>query len=272
MHGLRTLALCSAAITGLMATTVQAKVVNVTVTVENLAPTNSVSFAPLHFGFNNGSFDAFNNGEVATAPIISVAEGGSASAWLPAFAAADPTAVLGSTGAPILPGAMMTTGSFRVDTAINPFFTFASMVIPSNDLFIGNDNPMRYRLFDASGNLLIGSILQDVGAIWDAGSEAVDPANAAFIVGGNNDLRTPENGVVSFEFSELSAFQGLQTAAGYTFDGSQLDTATPVFRISFSAVAVPEPGTWAMMILGFGVIGSAMRSAKRQAKRPQLAR
>lgn len=28
--------------------------------------------------------------------------------------------------------------------------------------------------------------------------------------------------------------------------------------------AVPEPGTWAMMILGFGMIGAAMRKAKRQ--------
>ena len=31
-----------------------------------------------------------------------------------------------------------------------------------------------------------------------------------------------------------------------------------------SAAAVPEPGTWAMMILGFGFVGGAMRSAKRR--------
>ncbi len=30
--------------------------------------------------------------------------------------------------------------------------------------------------------------------------------------------------------------------------------------------AVPEPGTWAMMLLGFGFIGGAMRSAKRRQK------
>lgn len=30
--------------------------------------------------------------------------------------------------------------------------------------------------------------------------------------------------------------------------------------------AVPEPATWAMMLLGFGFVGSAMRSAKRRRK------
>jgi len=30
--------------------------------------------------------------------------------------------------------------------------------------------------------------------------------------------------------------------------------------------AVPEPATWAMMLLGFGIVGGAMRSAKRRQK------
>ena len=30
--------------------------------------------------------------------------------------------------------------------------------------------------------------------------------------------------------------------------------------------AVPEPATWAMMIIGFGMIGGTMRSAKRRRK------
>lgn len=80
-----------------LASTADAKTVKVKVTVENLAPANSISFAPLRFGFHNGTFDSFDNGVVATAPIISVAEGGSGSDWFPAFAAAEPNAVLGST-------------------------------------------------------------------------------------------------------------------------------------------------------------------------------
>lgn len=38
------------------------------------------------------------------------------------------------------------------------------------------------------------------------------------------------------------------------------------FTASEVTAAVPEPGTWAMMLLGFGFVGGAMRSAKRRQK------
>lgn len=40
------------------------------------------------------------------------------------------------------------------------------------------------------------------------------------------------------------------------------------FKASFSSsvAAVPEPATWALMLLGFGFVGGAMRSAKRKQK------
>ncbi len=222
----------------------------VTVNVENLAAANNISFAPLRFGFGNGSFDAFNIGQAATAPIISVAEGGSGVDWFPAFSAAEPGAVLGSVMGALTPGQTRSSLQFTVDSVLNPFFTFASMVIPSNDLFIGNDDPQEYRLFDANGNLLIGSIEVAAGEIWNAGSEAADPANAAFIVGGTNALRTPENGVVGFSFSELAAFNGLQTAAGYFFSNAGLTNNTPIYRISFSTSVIPEPAALGMFAFG----------------------
>jgi hypothetical protein len=236
MH-LRTSAVIVAMVLSSMA--VRAEMVNVTVTIENLAPTNSVSFAPLRLGFHNGTFDSFNNGQVATAPIISIAEGGSGNAWFPAFQAAEPNAVLGSVGGALLPGATAS-NTFLVNTAVNPFFTFGTMVIPSNDLFLGNDSPTRFRLFDTTGNLTTSSILQRGRDIWNAGSEAADPLNAAFVVGGTNALRTPENGVVEFSFSELRAFDGLTTAGGYVFD-TQITNDSDVYRISFQAQAVPAP-------------------------------
>lgn len=229
--------------------------VQVQVTVENLAPSNSITFAPLHLGFHSGTFDAFNIGQSPTAPIISVAEGGSGSAWLPAFAAADPTATIGTIGMPLFPG-MSRSASFVVDTAVNRYFTFASMVVPSNDFFIGNDSPTRHELFDATGNLIVSSIPQLARQIWDAGSEVFDPAAAAFV--GNNDLRTNQNSVVAFNFAELAAFNGLGTAAGYTF-GSQLNANTEVYRISFEVSPVPEPASYAMLLAGLAVVGSLAR-------------
>lgn len=242
--------------------TVRAAQVDVTVTIENLAPANSISFAPLRFGFHSGAFDAFNVGETATAPIISVAEGGSGSDWFPAFALAEPAAVLGSTDGALLPGMTFSTAKFRVDTTINPYFTFASMVVPSNDFFIGNDDPMAYRLFDAGGNLVLPTISQNAADIWNAGSEAFDPAHAAFLVGGSNPLRTPENSVVGFNVGELSGFNGLTTAPGYVFD-SQLGANSEIYRISFGVSAVPEPAESAAVVAAALGVGACLRLRRR---------
>ena len=238
-------------------TAAHAQPVQLRVTVRNLAPTNSVSYAPLRVGFNNGTFDAFNNGLAPTAPIISIAEGGSGSDWFPAFAAADPTATLGTVvgmpAGPLLPGATAST-VFTVDPSINRFFTFAAMVVPSNDHFIGNDNPMQYLLFNGAGQLNISTISQFGRDIWDNGSETEDPANAAFLVGGINANRTPQNGVVNFNFDRLDTFNGLTTAAGYTYQ-RQFGANDEVYRISFEVV--PAPG--AATVLGLGGLLAARR-------------
>ena len=89
---------------------------------------------------------------MANAATVSVAEGGAGGAWQAAFAAADPTATRGTIGGPLFPGAS-DSGSFLVDPTLNPFFTFAAMVVPSNDFFIGNDSATQYRLFNAAGAL-----------------------------------------------------------------------------------------------------------------------
>lgn len=245
----------------------QAAVVNVTVTVQNLAPVNSVSFAPLHVGFNNGSFDAFNLGGVATAPIVSVAEGGAGGAWQAAFAAADPNAMRGTIGGLLLPGASSSL-TFSVDTALNPYFTFGAMVVPSNDFFIGNDSPTEYRLFDAAGNLNIAAIGIKANDIWDAGSEVFDPAAAAFV--GNNDLRRDQNSVVALNFAELAAFNGLTTGAGYTFN-SALTADSDVYRITFGVSPVPEPGSYALMAAGLLAVGFVARRRRGEKRAADMA-
>jgi len=233
----------------------------VTVTVQNLAPTNSIGFARFHLGFNNGSFDAFNLGGVATEPIISVAEGGVGLAWQAAFAAAQPSATLGTivtAGGPLLPGASRS-GTFRVDTSINRYFTFATMAVPSNDFFIGNDDPLEYLLLNRSGSLLIPSIVVKANEIWDAGSEIFDPAASAFVAGATGSLRRDQNSVVAFNFAELAAFNGLTTGgAGYIFN-SALTADSDVYRISFAVTPVPEPGTYALLIAGLAGVGFVVR-------------
>lgn len=185
------------------------------------------------------------------------------------FSAADPGATLG-TVLPDSPGPLLAGASgaaaFVIDMLVNPFFTFAPMVIPSKDYFVGKDDPQAYRLFDNSGNLLIGSIELFASNIWDAGSEADDPAAAAFIVRGDNDLRTPQDGVVNFDFVGLSIFNGLTTGAGYVFD-SQLAADTPIYRIGFRITEVPEPGALGLMLAGLGFMFAA-RSVRGSPRRP----
>ncbi len=237
----------------------------VTVTIENLAPTNSISFAPLHYGFHRGVFDSFNINEAGGDAVTSVAEGGGGEAWQAEFAATDPTANRGVIGMALTPG-QTRSQTLMVDFAINPFFSFGTMVVPSNDLFLGNDSPTRFRVFDTDGTLLVPSISQFTGSIWDNGSETADPANAAFVVGGNNDLRTPEGGVVTFETIELDAFDGLTTAAGYVFNARLLTPGAEVYRISFTAArpntSVPEPATFGLM--GVGLLAAARLVRRRQ--------
>lgn len=243
-----------------MAGTAQAESAQVVVTITNLAPTNSLAFAPLRVGFGNGSFDGFNLGQAAGAPIVSVAEGGSGAAWFPAFAAADPGANTGTVGGLLLPGASAQ-AQFMLDTNTQGVFSFAAMVVPSNDFFIGNDNPTAYRLFNAAGQLSLGSITVKASHIWDAGSEVFDPAAAAFV--GNNDLRRDQNSVVAFNFGELAAFNGLATGAGYTFN-SGLTADSEVYRIDFAlANPVPEPSTYALLLSGLGLV-AARRLRARQ--------
>lgn len=154
---------------------------------------------------------------------------------------------------PLLPGATAS-AVFTVDPSVNRFFTFGAMVVPSNDHFIGNDDPMEYTLFDAMGNLNLTTISQFGRDVWDAGTETTDPANAAFLMGGVNANRIDEGGVVNFNFDRLDAFNGLTTMAGYAFQ-RQFGGDDEIYRITFQVV--PTPG--AAAIVGCGGMFVARR-------------
>src|SRR5690606_1515221 len=145
---------------------------------------------------------------------------------------------------------------FTVDTSINSFFSFASMVVPSNDFFIGNDSPDAFRLFDASGNFALNEITVLARDIWDAGSEVFDPVAAAFV--GNNDLRADQNSVVALKFAVFAAFNDLPTAAGSILD-SQLAAGTAVYRISFQAAPVPVPAALPLLMSALVALGALAR-------------
>ncbi len=73
------------------------------------------------------------------------------------------------------------------------------MVIPSNDAFIANDDPLAHEVFDAAGNFT-GPITLTVlcSCVLDAGTEDNTEMQAAFInQTGNNMGTTTIGGVIS---------------------------------------------------------------------------
>ncbi|MCI0536416.1 MAG: spondin domain-containing protein, partial [Verrucomicrobiales bacterium] len=81
---------------------------------------------------------------------------------------------------------------------LDRFFTYASMVIPSNDAFIGNGNPQGRPVFDAAGNFVGGSWIVTSDQVKDAGTEVNDelPVNTAFFGQTTANTGTAEGGTV----------------------------------------------------------------------------
>lgn len=75
----------------------------------------------------------------------------------------------------LLPPGTTASLTLRVDTSLNRMISFTDMILPSNDFFIGNDDPLEYGVLDASGALALSSIAVRASEIWDAGSEVFDP-------------------------------------------------------------------------------------------------
>lgn len=81
-----------------------------------------------------------------------------------------------------------------------------------------------------------------------------------------NITRTPDGtgGRLAFEGSGIIRFNGYDPTPGvfsFTAQGTQITS----FSASAISAAVPEPATWAMMLLGFGAIGFAMRRRRQPA-------
>ncbi len=176
-----------------------------TIEVENLAPTKGTLLTPVWFGFHNGMFDTYDRGRPASLGVERIAEDGTVSVIGAEFIQSGFGTVAGAVTGPVgTPGPIDVgeTGSFTVTIdPSNPnsrYFNYASMVLPSNDFFIANGNERAHEIFDAKGNF-IGADFTVLGSqVLDAGTEVNDeiPANTAFFGQSVPNTGTVENGVV----------------------------------------------------------------------------
>ena len=145
------------------------------------------------------------------------------------------------------------------DLSGNPLFTGAAN---GNDIKIANTSNLMVQVFDTSLNPL--ATATDVFSIKGTGDvTAFVTANEA---GGGTKLFTFDLGVMSPNAQSgftLTAINGESINFFTLLDvGGQINDFEH-YRIDVAASAVPEPATWAMMLLGFIGLAWAFRSRRR---------
>lgn len=175
-----------------VAGTLHAQTHKIVVTVESLAPWNGFYFSPVWLGFHDGSFDSFDPGGFGGLKVERLAEDGDASVLQAEFEAAVGgdrggvntvlTAPEGLEAAPIFDPGDSASVEVDVDPIANRYMSYMSMVVPSNDAFIGNHDPHAIELFDAAGQFKGKKIVTVLGSmVWDAGTELNNEMDAAFL-------------------------------------------------------------------------------------------
>jgi len=188
------LAAAALASTALVAAPAAAKSIEITITSNQQV--GGLFLTPLLTVLHDGSYDAFDPGSAASTGVETLAETGSPAAEIGGAAAGFTTNVItspgGFAGAPVIdPGESATIRIDNIDVTSDRYLTFLSMIIPSNDLFVGNGNPFAYELFDDMGNFTnISPIEITADEVWDAGTEANDNQGAAFNSAGGTETET----------------------------------------------------------------------------------
>ena len=279
--------------------------VEVAVTITSNAPNGGVALTPLWVGFHDGSFDSYNGGLTSQLGLERIAEDGDASAFSADFqggytyvdnSGMSPTSarvlssqpgservdgVIGSpTGPPPIQAGETGTANFTLATnGSNQFFSYAAMVLPSNDFFVANGNPMTHdlsSLFDGEGSISFNIGGFNASPVNDAGTEAesyvTSAANGLFGLSGgqtgpdspNGSLMLPITNVVdALPLDDLNFIEGSQP--DFDFNNGDL-YPNGIATVTITAIdtnAVPEPSTlivWSCL----GIAGCAYGWRKRR--------
>lgn len=247
------------------------------ISITNTTGVGGFSLTPLYTAFHDGSFDAFDVGGSASAGVELIAETGDPSSLPAERLAADPdaqAAVIASPSGPppIQPGETASV-VLDVDGASNPFLTFLSMLLPSNDAFIGNDDPEAHRIFADDGTFLGAQTINVTGSmIYDAGTEANGLAGSAFVAGSDTPFSPAGEGFIqSADAAQLAdIFAGVSLVTGDTLGtGTVLDFDAAGFNlleITITEVAaVPLPASAPLLLGALGFMGWRSRRNKKAA-------
>ncbi|MBL1322076.1 MAG: spondin domain-containing protein [Methylophaga sp.] len=227
------------------------------VRITNNAPNGGTYLTPTWVGFHNGSFDTFNVGSATSSSLESLVEDGNTAPLSTSFQGSGVDGVLGA--GPIAPNQTVSNQFTVSDDGSQNYFSYASMLLPSSDFFIGNSNPFAFNisaLLDGS----ISSLSFDVGTVYDAGTEINDFATSAGnplfgIAPGQTgpNQGADENGVITavngLAFASFLNVAGIDTGR-FNFDNFGSIATIEIVNVS----AVPVPAAlfmFAPALLGF---------------------
>ena len=258
---MRTFIGISLAVAGTFASFAGAEMIEVTV--ENLAPRYGTYQTPFWVGFHNGGFDVFDLGAEASTELERLAEDGNADPLRTLFAGSGMGAADGlvAPGGPFAPGDIASmTFDLSGDDPNARYLSFASMVIPSNDAFVGNDDPMSYAIFDDDGDFIGADFFIAGSAILDAGTEVNDeiPENTAFFGQTMPDTGMDEDGVVHMHPGYLGSYGNPGDSQSILGDPmfAGADFTLPDYPVARVTV-VPAPG--ALALIGLAGLAGARR-------------
>ena len=279
------------ALLGCFGSLVSAQTIDVRVEIKNNSPDGGVAITPAWVGFHSGSFDSYNGGLAAQPGLESIAEDGAtalvSSQFLDFDAAnggytyvgpgpanalvrtndlrdqyrVDGTLVDDDGTPPLLPGESVSQDfTIRIDGS-NRYFSYLSMVLPSNDFFVANGNPLAHdlhTLYDGEGSITFDIGLP--GTINDAGTEAASyntsAANGLFgLAGGQSGPDTPA-GNLGLDIANVAGDPfgdfGIATPAAFNFNDAGV---YPNGIATVTLTVVPEPSSSVIAIAAIGLLG-----------------
>ena len=247
---------------------------SISVTIENTMDSDSFFFTPVWLAAHDGSFDIYNTGTAAAGytGLTEIAEGGNTAPISGSFAASS-AGIAGGTqmtaassafagDAPVYSPGESASFDFNVgDASVNRYFSYASMIIPSNDLFFANDNQHAYELFDLVGNFNGDLVINIYGRDVNDNSTEANSATGGAAFSANGGSSVAETGLIRSFFTEsgdasyLDSFIGSNTANGASI-GSAFGADDIIATITITQVPAPSG---AFALLGGGLMMTRRR-------------
>jgi hypothetical protein len=253
-----------------------ARASQIQITVTNDQPSGGFALAPVWFGVQNGTFTPFTPGSTASSAIATLAQFGNTAPLTTLFESqnvgVDTTLTSGGSLVQFLPGQSNSTVLNISNPAVDQFLSYAGMVVPSNDFFMGNATPLQ--IFNANGSFKGPMTIQIFGSnVWDSDTEAQSLTTALTFIAG----QTPGSGmqisggkittVLPASATFLNSINGLTTAAGYTI--TNVPTSGQLIA-TIQISSVPEPAS--ILLFGTGVIGLIVIGRSSASREPRAAR